>query len=306
MSARTVAIQLRTLASDPASQKFMCSDQGCINGLMTFLDSKDEEILTISLQTLHFLSSHPANREALSKQPGLLVKLVNFTEKDNKIVKQVASQCLENLQSYVNGLQEKKEKDVPFSPKYLYNVNLHVTGLIPLYRYRVEKALIGVKGVVSVTFEEKLEDVTVYCTQKEDDMLSPLLTAIENLDLKLSACSRASAYADKENIKASSSISSKRNSLLSQTDKTQQSYATSPSAADPSTPPSRNHSSSLSSAGAPAYFDKSNVRRGSVTLYSQSSTLKDRQAEQRRRESEAAAKQSSVRSLFGKVTSYFW
>jgi len=280
-----IAVQLRTLASDPTSQKFMCSDPACISGLMTFLDSKDDEVLTISLQALHFLSSHPANREALSKQPGLLVKLVNMTERDNKVIKQVASQCLENLQSYVNGLQEQKEKGL-FSPKYLYTINLSVIGLAPAYRPRVEKALIGVKGVVSVTFDDRLEDaVTVYCAQKPDEISSSLLTAVESLDLKLSA-----TLADKENLKT------KRN--------TSETSESSP----PSTPPTKQHSSSVSyaSQSAPTYFDKTNVRRGSLTLYNQHSTLKERQAEQRRRESEKENKQSSVRTLFGKVTSYFW
>jgi len=264
---------------------------------MAFLDSKDDEVLTVSLQALHFLSSYPGNREVLSKQPGLLVKLVNFTEKEDKLVKQIASQCLENLQSYVNGLQEKREqKETVFSPRYLYNINLAIVGLTVAYRSRVEKALIGVKGVVSVTFEESLEHTTVYCTQKESEISSALVVAIEGLDLSLSV-----TVTDKENVK-SSTASSDKNTFASP-----EKSAAYP-ASSMSTPVSKPHSSSISyaSGGAPTYFDKTNVRRGSVTLYNQQATLRERQAEQRRREQEQAAKQTTVRTLFGKVSSFFW
>lgn len=94
MDTKSVAIQLRTLASDPENQQYIVREGGCMKGLMGFLRSGSEEVLIISLQALEFLSSHPNNKELLSKEPGLLTKLAELTKDDNPLVAKISSTVL--------------------------------------------------------------------------------------------------------------------------------------------------------------------------------------------------------------------
>lgn len=50
MDALSVVSQLRDLASEPQNREVIVQDQGCLPGLVLFLDHKDPEVL---LATLH-------------------------------------------------------------------------------------------------------------------------------------------------------------------------------------------------------------------------------------------------------------
>lgn len=99
MSQLAVAQQLRTLASDPDNQSFIVNEKECMNGLLSFLDSADSEVVIVSLQALQFLSTDPSNQETLAAFPGLLLKLSQLTDCDDPLQEKIASSTLDNLQS---------------------------------------------------------------------------------------------------------------------------------------------------------------------------------------------------------------
>lgn len=50
MDALSVVSQLRDLASEPQNREVIVQDQGCLPGLVLFLDHKDPEVLLATLQ----------------------------------------------------------------------------------------------------------------------------------------------------------------------------------------------------------------------------------------------------------------
>lgn len=98
MSQLAVAQQLRTLASDPDNQTFIVNEKECMNGLLQFLDSADNEVVIVSLQALQFLSTSPSNQATLAAYPGLLIKLTNLTDSEDRSARKVALDTLDNLQ----------------------------------------------------------------------------------------------------------------------------------------------------------------------------------------------------------------
>lgn len=60
MDAMSVVTQLRDLASEPQNRVAIAKDEGCLPGLVLFLDHKDPEVVFATLQVVPFvtLSTH--------------------------------------------------------------------------------------------------------------------------------------------------------------------------------------------------------------------------------------------------------
>lgn len=215
MSARTIALQLRTLAADPDSQALLLQESSCLSGLVALLHADNEEdVLILSLQALAFLAAAgPANHAALVNQPGLVLALSVLTEKPAVVLKTLAQNVLAALEGYINGgaagaaagataatpssargrtpiagtsrtgSRGNTRPTTPsaggrresgsgslgtlgsaahaFVPRYLNHVVFHITAsgtggagaaLDKAVQIDVEKALVAIKGVVSVTY----------------------------------------------------------------------------------------------------------------------------------------------------------
>ncbi len=89
MSARTIALQLRTLAAEPESQALLLAESSCLSGLVSLLHAdNDEDVLILSLQALSLLASAgPHTHGALVNQPGLVMALSHLTEKSQVVLK---------------------------------------------------------------------------------------------------------------------------------------------------------------------------------------------------------------------------
>lgn len=181
MESRSVALQLRTLASEPENQTYMVQNPECIKGLVGLLDSSDDGVLLSTLQSFQFLSSHPLNKASLTIQPGLMGKLAGFIDHENKEIDKFASAILDNLTSVINGAAEKQElKKVDyFKPKYLFQVPLQVPDLESERDVaKIERALLGVPGVVSVTLDRATKQAIAYTRVAESEISDSLVRAI--------------------------------------------------------------------------------------------------------------------------------
>jgi len=89
MSARTIALQLRTLAAEPESQALLLAESSCLSGLVSLLHAdNDEDVLILSLQALSLLASAGTHTHAaLVNQPGLVMALSHLTEKSQVVLK---------------------------------------------------------------------------------------------------------------------------------------------------------------------------------------------------------------------------
>lgn len=302
---KNIAITFRSLASDPSNQLYIAKDQSIMQNVLSFLDSPDIEVVTIGLQSLEFLSRHPGNSDVLPKVPGMMLKLAALSDHSDDNVQKLANETLNNLSSFVNrdansgnsnsnnANNNSNQADNKASPRYLSEVVLRVDEMNSVkQRQDLEKALIGIKGVISVTMDPSHKRVSVYTNRKESDILPLLTTAASELQMNAVRVSK-----EKSAITYHHDPSDKENA---------------PSAA----PAAVNKRPSYLSSGAvmtkgPSYVTDSTAtpRKGALTPYAGSikdTTLQARQQQQTSQKVAENVAKGRVKSLFGSVTSFFW
>eukprot|EP01113_Clastostelium_recurvatum_P046659 TRINITY_DN8209_c0_g1_i1.p1 TRINITY_DN8209_c0_g1~~TRINITY_DN8209_c0_g1_i1.p1 ORF type:complete len:329 (-),score=52.48 TRINITY_DN8209_c0_g1_i1:83-1036(-) len=70
--ALVVVTQLLALAKEPENRPFIVRDQGCLPGLVMFMEDQNDEVVNMTLEVLHYLSLYPGNKEIMAKEPGLI------------------------------------------------------------------------------------------------------------------------------------------------------------------------------------------------------------------------------------------
>ncbi|XP_015202426.2 armadillo repeat containing 1, like isoform X2 [Lepisosteus oculatus] len=173
MDALAVVTQLRDLASEPQNREAIVRDQGCLPGLVLFLDHQDAQVLFSTLQTLRYLAECPSNVDTMKNELGMIVSLRNLMEREgpNNDIPFLAKEVYEVLTSPIN--TEPRTPDGPkrkAKPQFFINssnkkaksVTLHIQGLDSMdHRGLCEEALLRVKGVISFTFQMALKRCTV-------------------------------------------------------------------------------------------------------------------------------------------------
>ncbi|XP_077366556.1 armadillo repeat containing 1, like isoform X2 [Festucalex cinctus] len=170
MDALSVVSQLRDLASEPQNREAIVQDQGCLPGLVLFLDHQSPEVLLATLQTLRYLAELSPNIPTMKNELGMMVSLENLVTRDELSVD------ITNLAKEVYGIltapplpahraPEKTKKSQFFlnsSNKKAKCVTLHIQGLDSLdQRGLCEEALLKVRGVISFTFQMATKRCTV-------------------------------------------------------------------------------------------------------------------------------------------------
>lgn len=173
MDALSVVSQLRDLASEPQNREAIVQDQGCLPGLVLFLDHQDCQVLFATLQTLRYLAESHQNISIMKNELGMMVSLENLVERNGLSVDitALAKEVFCILKAPANppprspGTERRKNKSQFFlnsSNKKAKSVTLHIQGLdSPDQRGMCEQALLKVKGVISFTFQMASKRCTV-------------------------------------------------------------------------------------------------------------------------------------------------
>ncbi|KAL7859703.1 hypothetical protein SRHO_G00148500 [Serrasalmus rhombeus] len=171
MDALSVVSQLRDLASEPQNQEVIVRDQGCLPGLVLFLDHKDPQVVFTTLQTLRYLAESTQNINTMKNELGMMVTLEVLKENSglNSDITDLAKEVhevLSNLDTYRTPEQTKRRNKHQFfinsSNKKAKSITLHIQGLDGTDQRGVcEEALLKVKGVISFTFQMALKRCTV-------------------------------------------------------------------------------------------------------------------------------------------------
>lgn len=164
--ALAVVTQLKDLSADPLNRRAIVQDQGCLPGLILFLDHPNPQVVYTALQALRYLAECRVNRDQLKTELGMLLSLQNVVQKSTTPgeTKLLASQVLELLQA--SGSDDAEPADGPVSSrrrarfflgssnKRAKTVVLHIDGLDdPSHRVLCEEALLKIRGVISFTFQ---------------------------------------------------------------------------------------------------------------------------------------------------------
>ncbi|XP_041831617.1 armadillo repeat containing 1, like [Melanotaenia boesemani] len=172
MDALSVVSQLRDLASEPQNRAVIVQDQGCLPGLVLFLDHKDPDVLFATLQTLRYLAELTPNIPTMKNELGMMVSLENLYGREGLSVDitALAKEVYNILSTPTNPAphtpeREKRKKSQFFinsSNKKAKSVTLHIQGLDSIHqRGLCEEALLKVKGVISFTFQMASKRCTV-------------------------------------------------------------------------------------------------------------------------------------------------
>lgn len=164
--ALAVVNQLRDLAADPMNRRAIVQDQGCLPGLILFLDHPNPQVVYSALLAVRYLAECRSNREKLKGELGMMLSLQNVVQKSTTPgeTKLLASEIYELLQASSGAESEPAEETVSSrrkaqfflgsSNKRAKTVILHIDGLDDSGRRSLcEEALLKIRGVISFTFQ---------------------------------------------------------------------------------------------------------------------------------------------------------
>ncbi|XP_031802208.1 armadillo repeat-containing protein 1 isoform X2 [Sarcophilus harrisii] len=209
--ALSVVNQLRDLAADPLNRRAIVQDQGCLPGLILFMDHPNPPVVHSALLALRYLAECRANREKMKGELGMMLSLQNVIQKTTTPgeTKLLASEIYDILQSSnmedtgnVNEMNSRRRKAQFFlgtTNKRAKTVVLHIDGLddseyiwgkddscglsgreeiARKYSRRnlCEEALLKIKGVISFTFQMAVQRCVVRI--RSDLKAEALATAI--------------------------------------------------------------------------------------------------------------------------------
>ncbi|XP_047429603.1 armadillo repeat containing 1, like [Mugil cephalus] len=172
MDALSVVSQLRDLASEPQNRAVIVQDQGCLPGLVLFLDHKDPEVVFATLQTLRYLAELPPNIPIMNNELGMMVSLETLMGREglSADITALAEEVYNILRAPVSVARRTPERErrkksqffINSSNKKAKSVTLHIQGLDSIdQRGLCEEALLKVKGVISFTFQMASKRCTV-------------------------------------------------------------------------------------------------------------------------------------------------
>ncbi|CAL8277613.1 unnamed protein product [Lota lota] len=161
-----VVNQLRDLAADPMNRRAIVQDQGCLPGLILFLDHPNPQVVYSALLALRYLAECRANREKMEGELGMMLSLQNVIQKTTTPgeTKLLASEVYELLQAS-SGPESDRAEGAPSGRRkaqfFLGSTNkraktvvLHIDGLDDSSRRTLcEEALLKIRGVISFTFQ---------------------------------------------------------------------------------------------------------------------------------------------------------
>ncbi|XP_040288751.1 armadillo repeat-containing protein 1 [Bufo bufo] len=189
LDALAVVNQLRDLASDPLNRRAIVQDQGCLPGLILFLDHPNPPVVYSALLALRYLAECRANREKMRSELGMMLSLQNIIQKTTTPgdTQQLATEVYDLLQSSntadgdcMNEMNSRRRKAHFFlgaTNKRAKTVVLHIDGLDDTSRRSLcEDALLKIKGVISFTFQMAVQRCVVRI--RSDLKAEALATAI--------------------------------------------------------------------------------------------------------------------------------
>uniref|UniRef100_A0A3Q3WXV1 Armadillo repeat-containing protein 1 n=1 Tax=Mola mola TaxID=94237 RepID=A0A3Q3WXV1_MOLML len=167
--ALSVVSQLRDLASEPQNRAVIVNDQGCLPGLVLFLDHRSQDVLFATLQTLRYLAELSPNIPTMKNELGMMVSLENLIGLSVDIAS-LAKEVFDILSGPAHPVPRTPERQRRKKSQFFINsfnkkakcVTLHIQGLDSTdQRGLCEEALLRVKGVISFTFQMASKRCTV-------------------------------------------------------------------------------------------------------------------------------------------------
>lgn len=180
MDALAVVKHLHSLAEKAENRATIVQDQGCLPGLVLFLDNKESDVVLLVLKTLQLLAEHAPNRKTMFNEVGMLESLKKVKDDERfsqtpeikvravKLINQLSKPARQTTShARVHTVAPTSQKFfVGSSNKKAKIIVLQIHGLHDESTKKVcEECLLTVRGVVSFTFNMMKRRCIVRVTQ---------------------------------------------------------------------------------------------------------------------------------------------
>ncbi|CAI8010626.1 Armadillo repeat-containing protein 1 [Geodia barretti] len=164
MDVLKVVQQLRDLAADPQNRATIVRDQGCLPGLVIFLDNDNPDVVLTALEALFYLAQVPSNRPLMKNEMGLLISVRRIINRQQSLHELKSSaQKVHDLLIHPSGSARpsshsrhgasRSNSFLGSSNRRAKTIILQVEGLNDEEsRLMIEERLLTVRGVISFTF----------------------------------------------------------------------------------------------------------------------------------------------------------
>lgn len=162
-----VVSQLLQLSKDPENRPFIVNNDGCLSGLVLFLDNESADVVKAAVETLHNLALYEPNIAIISKEPGMFAGLNNLNPTDIPMV-------TETLKALEPKPQFTTAGGAPNNMSAAKTHVFYIKGMNNLTKHKVEESLVGVKGVVSFLIDVHTHKAVVRTLTTPDAVISAI------------------------------------------------------------------------------------------------------------------------------------
>lgn len=163
MDVLKVVQQLRDLAADPQNRATIVRDQGCLPGLVIFLDNDNPHVVLTALEALFYLAQVPSNRPLMKNEVGLLLSIRRIVNRQSSPpeLKSSAQRVHDLLIPPAGATRPLSHSRASGRGNVFLGAGNRRAKLVILQidgledqdsRRLVEERLLGVRGVISFTF----------------------------------------------------------------------------------------------------------------------------------------------------------
>lgn len=198
-----ISKQLLQLSKKPENRPFIAAEKGCLAGLISYVSHDDVDVVLMSTRTIQFLSSHPKNKKSMRENRELIAALtaVYSNEESHRRAVEFTGDALENLGVAISysALNDENNRATQAArcaknTKPFHTICVQLSGVDARMRRTLERALVEVDGVISVTVDEDKQRALVG-TRRGDEIHAELKKAIQlaGADSELDASTASSS-----------------------------------------------------------------------------------------------------------------
>jgi len=171
-----VVTQLLQLSKDPDHRPFMVTTEGCLPGLVMFLDNENIDVVKSAVETMHNLALYEPNRDIMAKEPGLLAALHKLNASDHPLLS-TTIQAIDkpNATEHI-GLSLYSDK-VATKISTAKTHTFYIKGMNNFTKHKVEETLVGVKGVISFLIDVHTHKAIVRTMTDPDTVVAAIKQA---------------------------------------------------------------------------------------------------------------------------------
>ncbi|KAK8804824.1 hypothetical protein WA171_006790 [Blastocystis sp. BT1] len=176
-SVRGAVRHILQLAADPDAQESLFAVDGLVDNLLEYLKFNDEDVRLAAARSFRFLSSNPNIKPKLKAMSAVTTTMLDISMNEEGPLRQAAADYLDNVIRYrgkaKNGnindvISEVDAKIEEYTTPKAYRYEMMGLNDDEL-RNRLQETIIGITGVLSITFDKPRNLIIVFIRETKDE-----------------------------------------------------------------------------------------------------------------------------------------